>query len=75
MGNSCASKKVPDVELQVDGNTASCFDRIKCKSSCCVVVETSQNTQTVVSSENVGFGVSGSLGSSQSKKKLSKKKK
>ena len=69
MGNSCASKKVPDIELQVDGNTASCFDRIKCKSSCCVVVETSQNTQTVVSSENVG------LGSSQSKKKLSKKKK
>ena len=69
MGNSCASKKVPDVELQVDGNTASCFDRIKCKSSCCVVVETSQNTQTVVSSENVA------LGSSQSKKELSKKKK
>ena len=52
MGNACASKTTPDVEF--DGNTTSCFDKIKCKSSCCVVVETSQNSQTVVASENVG---------------------
>ena len=51
MGNSCASKNVPDVEF--DGNTTSCFDKIKCKSSCCVVVETSQNSQSVNNSENV----------------------
>ena len=71
MGNSCASKNVPDVEFEVDGNTTSCFDKIKCRSSCCVVVETSQNSQTVVGSENVA----GEVQSHKHKKKVSSTKK
>ena len=69
MGNSCASKTTPDVQFEVDGNTTSCFDKIKCKSSCCVVVETSQNSQTVVGSENVG------VERHEGSKKVSSKKK
>jgi len=69
MGNSCASKNVPDVQFEVDGNTTSCFDKIKCKSSCCVVVETSQNSQTVVGSENV------EVSRHEGPKKVSSKKK
>ena len=71
MGNTCASKNVPDVEFQVDGNTTSCFDKIKCKSSCCVVVETSQNSQSVNNSENVA----GEVQSHKHKKNVSSKKK
>ncbi len=82
MGNSCASKKVPDLEFQIDGNTTSCFDKIRCKSSCCVVVETSQNSQTkvsgslVVASENVEVSrVEASRSEVQSHKSKKKKKK
>jgi len=75
MGNTCASKKVPDVQFEVDGNTTSCFDKIKCKSSCCVVVETSQNSQNIIGSENVEVSrLEGEVKSHKSKNSSKKKR-